>query len=206
MRVLFSVLFCLVCSIFCLSQHQHSLFIETENFDDNGGWIIDQQSMDVMGSPYLMAHGMGVLVDDASTKITFPAKGEYYVFVRTRNWTSQWSDKAAGKFRVLLNGHPLNEIFGAKSHDWTWVNGGVIKVDHLIATLSLQDLTGFNGRCDAIYFTQSKSDVPPNNIDELDDFRARLMGLNKTPLESEFDFVIIGGGMAGTCAAFLQQD
>ena len=31
--------------------------------------------MDLMGSPYLLAHGMGVPVDDASTEVTFPEKG-----------------------------------------------------------------------------------------------------------------------------------
>lgn len=41
-----------------------------------------------MGSPYLMAHGMGVPVEDASTTISFPEDGTYYVFVRTYNWTS----------------------------------------------------------------------------------------------------------------------
>ena len=40
------------------------------------------------GSPYLMAHGMGVPVEDASTTISFPESGTYYVYVRTYNWTS----------------------------------------------------------------------------------------------------------------------
>ena len=59
------------------------LFIEAESFSNKGGWKVDQQFMDLMGSPYLLAHGMGVPVDDASTEVTFPEKGEYYVYVRT---------------------------------------------------------------------------------------------------------------------------
>lgn len=35
------------------------LFIEAENFEDIGGWVVDQQFMDQMGSPYLLAHGLG---------------------------------------------------------------------------------------------------------------------------------------------------
>ena len=54
-------------------------FIEAESFSNKGGWKVDQQFMDLMGSPYLLAHGMGVPVDDASTEVTFPEKGEYYV-------------------------------------------------------------------------------------------------------------------------------
>lgn len=50
------------------------LFVEAESFSNKGGWKVDQQFMDLMGSPYLLAHGMGVPVDDASTEVTFPEK------------------------------------------------------------------------------------------------------------------------------------
>ena len=33
------------------------LFVETESFANKGGWAVDQQFMDLMGSPYLLAHG-----------------------------------------------------------------------------------------------------------------------------------------------------
>ena len=36
---------------------------------------------------------------DAHTTVKFPAKGNYYVYVRTRNWTAQWSESAAGNFK-----------------------------------------------------------------------------------------------------------
>ena len=38
---------------------------EAEQFADTGGWDMDQQSMDQMGSPCLLAHGLGVPVRDA---------------------------------------------------------------------------------------------------------------------------------------------
>ena len=50
------------------------LFVETESFSCKGGWVVDQQFMDVMGSPYLLAHGMGEPVKDASTQVEFPEK------------------------------------------------------------------------------------------------------------------------------------
>ena len=45
------------------------MLVETESFRDKGGWQVDQQFMDLMGSPYLIAHGMGIPVKDASTTI-----------------------------------------------------------------------------------------------------------------------------------------
>ena len=51
-----------------------SVWVETEQFAVRGGWCLDQQFMDEMGSPYLLAHGMGVPVADAVTTVNFPAR------------------------------------------------------------------------------------------------------------------------------------
>ena len=79
-----------------IAQKPATVLVEAESFENKGGWSIDQQFMDVMGSSFLMAHGMGRPVEDASTTVTFPETGTYKVYVRTRNWTAQWSDKDAG--------------------------------------------------------------------------------------------------------------
>lgn len=193
----------IICNFVLISiSFAQAILLETESFQDKGGWFIDQQSMDVMGSPYLIAHGLGKPVKDAQTTVNFPEKGTYYVFVRTRNWTAPWSDvEAAGKFEVHINGKALATTFGTQGQAWHWTNGGKIKVRDKQVRVSLHDLTGFNGRCDALYFTKNKLDVPPNDLASLDNLRAQLLGLDKTPKESQYDFVIIGGGMAGTCAA-----
>jgi hypothetical protein len=36
-----------------------SILVEAENFDNHGGWVVDAQFIDQMGSPYLLAHGLG---------------------------------------------------------------------------------------------------------------------------------------------------
>jgi putative heme-binding domain-containing protein len=45
---------------------QHVL-LEAEQFAQTGGWDVDQQFMEQMGSSYLLAHGLGVPVKDATT-------------------------------------------------------------------------------------------------------------------------------------------
>jgi hypothetical protein len=185
----------------CSWGQSKSIWVEAESFDEKGGWFIDQQSMDIMGSPYLIAHGMGTPVKEATTKVRFPAKGNYYVYVRTRNWNAPWSDRAAGKFQIKLNGQTLPKNFGQDHKDWHWNFGGKVKVRSHEVTISLHDLTGFNGRIDAIYFTQNKKDLPPNEWAALDSFRIKKSGINPNPQSSKFDFVVVGGGMAGTCAA-----
>lgn len=59
------------CSLVAVAEE---LLIEAESFSQRGGWVLDQQFMDQMGSPYLMAHGMGIPVADATAKSTFPRR------------------------------------------------------------------------------------------------------------------------------------
>ena len=55
------------------------VLVEAESFDDIGGWVVDQQVMDQMGSPYLLAHGLGKVVDEARTEVEFSEVGKYRV-------------------------------------------------------------------------------------------------------------------------------
>ena len=59
------------------------ILIETESFSDHGGWKLDTQFIREMGSPYLLAHGQGTPVQDASTKFEVKKAGSYQIFART---------------------------------------------------------------------------------------------------------------------------
>ena len=178
------------------------VFIEAEQFENFGGWNIDQQSMERMGSPYLLAHGLGIPVEDATTKITFPSEGTYRVWVRTKDWVAPWNAPGApGKFQLKVNGKPIKEVFGTKGADWHWHDGKTVKVGKN-ATLALHDLTGFEGRCEAILFCKDHNFVPTDDIQALTKFRRKINGLPDNPeFGGAFDFIVVGGGLAGTCAA-----
>ncbi|MGV8095795.1 MAG: hypothetical protein AB2L24_28420 [Mangrovibacterium sp.] len=110
---------------FVENENYKQILIEAQNFDQKGGWVVDQQFMEQMGSPFLMAHGLGIPVADATTPVQFPEEGEYRVFVRTRNWAGYWTDAdAPGIFQLLVNGKPLDTVFGAQSTEWDWQYGG----------------------------------------------------------------------------------
>lgn len=186
----------------CFGQKQ-TILVEAESFAEKGGWVIDQQFMDQMGSPFLMAHGMGKPVKDAVTTIEFRQKGQYRLFVRTRNWTGRWNDKdAAGIFQISINGNLVSPVFGNESTNWSWQDGGLVEVNATKATIELKDLTGFNGHCDAILFTGDLNYLPPVEMKEISKLREQLNPENaKIKQAGQFDFVVVGGGMAGTCAA-----
>lgn len=179
------------------------LFVEAESFAEKGGWKTDQQFIDQMGSPYLLAHGMGVPVPDATTHVHFPAPGVYYAYVRTYNWTSPWSKaKGPGQFRLSVNGKRLEAVLGDTGDSWMWQEAGKVNVKNVDATVSLHDLTGFDGRCDALYFTTRCGALPPSDPVGLAEFRRQTLRLPDTPpTAGEYDLVVVGGGIAGISAA-----
>lgn len=181
---------------------QHVL-IEAESFAQPGGWALDQQAMDQMGSPYLLAHGLGEPVADATTTVMLPAAGKYRVLVRTRDWVAPWQAPGApGKFQVKVNGRALETVLGTEGAAWHWQAGGTIDLPAGHVTLALHDLTGFDGRCDALLLTTDETFMPPNEGAALDEFRRKTLGLPAEPEDAgEYDLVVVGGGMAGCCAA-----
>ncbi|MBM3844239.1 MAG: FAD-binding protein, partial [Verrucomicrobia bacterium] len=179
------------------------LLLEAESFRNAGGWSLDTQFIEIMGSPYLLAHGLGQPVADATTTATLPAAGKYRVWVRTKDWVAHWGASGTpGRFQVLVNGQPLAETFGTKGKAWSWHDGGVIEATGTSLAVALRDLTGFNGRCDAIYFTQDLQETPPDDTAPLSAWRKAALGLPAAPEEmGEFDLVVVGGGYGGLGSA-----
>jgi hypothetical protein len=136
-----------------------NVLVEAESFAIKGGWVVDPQFVQQMGSPFLLAHGGGKPVTDATTSVAFPEQGTYRVWVRTRDWVPTHVDNP-GQFKVRVNGVELAAVFGTQSGTWAWQDGGSVTIADTNATVMLHDLTGFDGRCDAIAFT-SGSDTPP---------------------------------------------
>lgn len=176
------------------------ILVEAEDFDDYGGWVLDAQFAAEMGSPYLLAHGLGKPVADASTTIIVATAGHYEVWVRAKDWVPTHHP---GRFELSIDGRRLDTVFGANGRDWSWQSAGVVALSQGPTTLTLHDLTGFEGRCDALYFSADGLAPPQQTDDGERAWRRRLRGLPAHPLEvGEFDVVVVGGGVSG-CAAAL---
>jgi FAD dependent oxidoreductase len=195
---------CLIaCLGFCTHVQAGEVLVEAESFTVSGGWVLDPQFVDLMGSPYLLAHGLGKPVQNAKTEVTFPEAGTYHLWVRTKDWIPE-PEWAPGKFQVVVDGKALATEFGVTGDgQWVWQAGNSVEITNKTVTLELQDLTGFEGRCDALLFSTDKNFVPPAKAGkEMRDWRKKLLGLPAdAPSAGTFDVVIVGGGIAGCSAA-----
>jgi hypothetical protein len=205
MKRLFKAVVILFISLIFVSsgRKDHIIFLEAESFINPGGWVVDQQSIDIMSSPYMLAHGLGVPVKDASTNLNITSDGDYNVWVRTHDWVAPWdAEGAPGKFQLLIDGKPLQTVFGILGKKWNWQSGGSVKLKKGTVNISIHDLTGFDGRCDAIIFTSDPLFIPPEEKAALNELRQKLTVNNTEPDDAgSFDLVVVGGGMAGCSAA-----
>src|SRR3546814_663360 len=196
------IVLCLVCC--WATAFPQSFLIEAESFDEKGGWVIDPQFVEQMGSPYLMAHGMGMPVHNAKTTAHFPESGRYHVWVRTKNWVpGDW--EPPGKFHVRIGDQTLENEFGVNP-SWSWEYGGEIDIKTEAQPLELIDLTGFNGRCDAIYLSTENA-APPDRGTELAAWRKTITNQKNAPEKTlDFDYVVVGGGIAGCASAIAAAE
>lgn len=153
---------------------------------DPGGWKIDVQFMDVMGSPYLLAHGNGIRCLDAKAVVDIPEAGEWRVYVRARSWVD-----GAGAFKVKVNGTAIEKVFGVTQSEWAWEDGGTVVLGKGTANVTLVDCDGFAGRCAGVVLVKD-GDAPEG---------ALSIESAKVDETVETDFAIVGGGVPGVTAA-----
>ncbi|OQA76986.1 MAG: FAD dependent oxidoreductase [Lentisphaerae bacterium ADurb.Bin242] len=182
------------------------IFLESETFDDLGGWTVDTQCIEAMGAMYLFAHGIGKPVRDARTEFHTREKTLWHVHVRTRDWTAVWKrGTPAGRFLLLIDETPLEQILGTNGSEWNWQKAGSVELEGGLHCLALHDLTGFDARCDAVYLTPDAADLPPNDRTALSSFRRRICRTVIADDPEEYDLLICGGGYAGICAGIAAQ-
>ena len=200
MRILLAAAFASILgSLTASSAAAQTIWLETESFDERGGWTNDAQFIDQMGSPYLMAVGLGQPVDDAVATATLTKPVPYRLWARTKDWVPEHHP---GRFQIILGGKPAEHTFGESGRSgWTWEDGGVHQLSGDVE-LRLRDLTGYYGRCDAIVLAADLDWTPPSDVEEIARLREEHGGVSREAKQMpRHDVVVIGGGLAGCTAA-----
>jgi hypothetical protein len=175
------------------------IWLEAEGFADTGSWSNDSQHVDLMGSPYLLATGVGRPVSDAVTTARVLVPGSYRLWVRCRDWLPQYHP---GLFQVLVNGNVSHKTFGQADTDaWQWIDGGAFDLKAGENSVRLHDLNGWWGRCDALVLA-SDHFKPADDPSGLAWQRHRYGGVSsKIKDMGTYDLVVVGGGPSGLGAA-----
>ncbi|MHB8902602.1 MAG: FAD-dependent oxidoreductase [Thermoguttaceae bacterium] len=181
------------------AAHAQTVWLEAERFADCGGWAVDAQFIDQMGSPYLLAVGLGKPVADARTSATLPKAGKYRLWVRSKDWVPEHHP---GSFQVLIAGKEPDATFGASGKaGWVWEDGGVHDLPAQVV-LGLHVLSGYYGRCDVVALAADLDWTPPGDLQGVALLRQQLGGVSSAvEVMPEADVVIVGGGLAGCTAA-----
>ena len=189
----------LVACVAATASARAVVWVEAERFDDPGGWTRDAQFVDQMGSPYLLAIGLGTPVKDAVRAVAVPRAGRYRLWARTKDWVPEHHP---GRFRILLDGQPVPRVFGESGQaGWRWEDGGVHALDGKVE-LRLHDLTGFYSRCDAVVLTDDLDWTPPADGAAIAELREQFGGVSRQVKDAgDYDVVVVGGGLAGCMAA-----
>jgi len=176
------------------------IWLEAEQFADCGGWSNDPEFAAQMGSPFLLATGLGRPVADAATKVRVPHPGPYTLWVRCRDWHPAHSP---GRFQVLVAGRASGATFGQANDDrWRWVEGGTFDLTGAEIEVRLHDLTGWWGRCDAVVLSGNRQFRPSGDLAELARQRETYGGVSRDiKLPGPYDVVVVGGGLAGSAAS-----
>ena len=93
---------------------ENVIWLEAETFNNTGSWSNDSQHVDLMGSPYLLATGVGKPVEDAVTETVVSVAGSYRLWVRCRDWLPEYHP---GLFQVFVNGKSSHATFGKAEDD-----------------------------------------------------------------------------------------
>jgi len=181
------------CAAFFLAASVSGARVDVHPSAFEGGWALDVQFMDVMGSPCLLAHGLGHRVADARAVCEIPEAGDWRVWVRTRTWVdAKGFTPDPSAFKVAIDGRTLAKTFGQGGDKWHWEDGGTVPLTKGAVRLALKDLSGFDARAAGVVLTCGDEPPPAGALSVTDAPAAETV---------RADLVVTGGGVPGTCAA-----
>lgn len=168
---------------------------------NRGGWQLDTQFVREMAAPYLIACDVpGEKVKDAEAIFSVENDGFYRIYVRTRNWKTEYSP---GKFNIGVDSEILPSVMGEKPNSkWYWDIAGDIFLKKGEHSIKLKDLTGWLARVSTVIITDDREFFPASDEKRFLKQRAEIKGINtETVDKGTWDLVVVGAGSGGVTTA-----
>jgi len=176
-----------------------TIWIDALEFENYGGFVRETQFVREMGQGYLIADGVGEPVSPARTVFYVSEDGMYRFFIRTKNWCT---DYAPDGLQIVVDGIKSEHICG-KMHSQGWYFEIAADFELTVGEhrLEILDTDGWFGRFSAIVITNDYNFYPSRDVKKLLEQRASIKGINSDISKEEFEFIVVGGGVAGLTAA-----
>lgn len=176
-----------------------TIWIDALEFGEFGGFVRETQFVREMGQAYLIADGVGEIVSPAKTIFSVLEDGMYRFFIRTKNWCTDYSPDG---LQIIVDGVMAPHICG-KMHSQGWYFE--IAADFSLKagehTLEVQNTDGWFARFAAVVITNDYNFYPSRELTKLLRQRSAIKGILPTVLKEKFEFIVVGGGVAGITAA-----
>ncbi len=176
------------------------IWIDALHFENKGGFIPDTQFVREMGQGYLLANGVGMPIEPASTAFEVKEESKYRIHIRTKNWNNEFSpDGIVVSVDGVKSEHTCAEMH---CQGWYWETAGDFELNVGKHTIEVCDTKGWFGRFAAVIITNDYDFTPSPEIKKLHRQRCEMLGINsEAHFLGDFDFAVIGGGVAGVVAA-----
>lgn len=176
------------------------IWIDALSFENKGGFMPDTQFVREMGQGYLLANGVGTPVEPASTYFTVNTDGKYRIFIRTKNWNNEYTpDGIVVSVDGVKSEHICAEMH---SQGWYWEIAGDFELCKGTHIIEVADTKGWFGRFAAVIITNDYDFTPSPEIKRMYRQRWEMLGIKpETEFLGEFDFAVVGGGVAGVVSA-----
>lgn len=177
----------------------HTLWIDALDFKEYGGFVRETQFVREMGQGYLIADGAGMPVCPAKTSFSVLEAGMYRFFIRTKNWCP---DYAPDGLQIVVDGVKSEHICG-KMHSQGWYFEIAADFDLKAGEHKLEifNTDGWFARFAAVVITGDYNFYPSRDVEKLLKQRALIKGIKSDIQKSQFELIVVGGGVAGITAA-----
>lgn len=144
-----------------------NLFIPASTFQEVGTWEGKSDEGALMQSNLFGKTDESGEYEPAKVRIDIKEAGEYYIFVRGRDFAS--NQQGARYFDVEFNGVRVPKTFGQHGLDgFHWEKVGPVNLKQGILEIALHDTSTFYVRCDGIFVTKNlKMKNPPSTSEEI---------------------------------------
>jgi hypothetical protein len=176
------ILSCIMAGNPAIAQ-QNNYFIEAEDFQFKGGWVIEQEGgKGFSGNQILRVLSGKTKAVDALTVIPVKQAGTYTVWVRSADFPA---DRPGTRlFRLLVNEQPMEESGRHGKAGFYWEKVGQATLTAGEAVIRLNDSRGNFGRCDAILLSGVEAyDPNAQTLAALAAYKIKPLAQQATPVK-----------------------